>query len=69
MPPGTSNWSEDYFVHTAGVGLVVNQTGAAVGPGQAAQQDQLDRLFLRDWGSVYAGELPEDRAAVCPLVH
>ena len=28
---GTSNWSEGYFTQTAGVGLVVNQTGSEAG--------------------------------------
>uniref|UniRef100_A0A672FNC1 Phospholipase D family, member 7 n=1 Tax=Salarias fasciatus TaxID=181472 RepID=A0A672FNC1_SALFA len=51
---GTSNWSENYFTQTAGVGLVVNQTGSAVGPGQQTLQSQAEDLFLRDWSSPYS---------------
>jgi len=36
---GTSNWSEDYFVTTAGVGLVLNQTGAGCGTGPSFSRD------------------------------
>jgi len=32
---GTSNWSEDYFISTAGVGLVVNQTSTACRSGES----------------------------------
>uniref|UniRef100_A0A3B4ENP0 Phospholipase D3-like n=1 Tax=Pundamilia nyererei TaxID=303518 RepID=A0A3B4ENP0_9CICH len=66
---GTSNWSENYFAFTAGVGLVVNQTGSAVKPGQQTLQSQAEELFLRDWGSEYASTLPRIafRRAVCFL--
>ncbi|KAM4732402.1 5'-3' exonuclease PLD3 isoform 2-T2 [Anableps anableps] len=63
---GTSNWSENYFTHTAGVGLVVNQTGSAVHEGQQTLQGQAEELFLRDWNSDYAGELRTDDVDVCP---
>ncbi|KAM4586051.1 uncharacterized protein pld7 [Fundulus diaphanus] len=63
---GTSNWSENYFTHTAGVGLVVNQTGSAVEEGQRTLQSQAEELFLRDWSSDYASALPLDNEAVCP---
>lgn len=50
---GTSNWSEDYFSSTSGVGLVLRQR--AVGTQQALTvQEQLRRLFERDWSSPYA---------------
>ncbi|XP_067877794.1 5'-3' exonuclease PLD3-like [Heterodontus francisci] len=53
---GTSNWSEDYFINTAGVGLIINQTGAATNsPGTA--QSQLKAVFERDWNSDHALEL------------
>lgn len=45
---GTSNWSEDYFSSTAGVGLVAGQRAAG------SVQEQLRRLFERDWSSRYA---------------
>nr|XP_023653282.1 uncharacterized protein LOC111836360 isoform X1 [Paramormyrops kingsleyae] len=46
---GTSNWSENYFSHTAGVGLVVNQTGFQAGPSQQTVPSQLEEVFMRDW--------------------
>ncbi|KAI3351277.1 hypothetical protein L3Q82_005827 [Scortum barcoo] len=48
---GTSNWSENYFTQTAGVGLVVNQTGSELKKGQETLQSQAEELFLRDWTS------------------
>ncbi|XP_015238879.1 PREDICTED: phospholipase D3-like isoform X1 [Cyprinodon variegatus] len=63
---GTSNWSENYFTHTAGVGLVVNQTGAELHEGQQTLQSQAEELFLRDWSSDYAATLPTDSVDVCP---
>ncbi|TDH07971.1 hypothetical protein EPR50_G00111590 [Perca flavescens] len=63
---GTSNWSENYFTHTAGVGLVVNQTGSEVKEGQETVQRQAEELFLRDWTSQYASALSVDDADVCP---
>ncbi|XP_044304393.1 5'-3' exonuclease PLD3-like isoform X2 [Varanus komodoensis] len=48
---GTSNWSEDYFVNTTGVGLVIKESEAA--PGRSLRQ-QLEDVFLRDWTSPYA---------------
>ncbi|XP_029367758.1 phospholipase D3 isoform X2 [Echeneis naucrates] len=66
---GTSNWSEDYFTQTAGVGLVVNQTGSEVGQGQQTLQSQAEELFLRDWRSQYASILPVDSLDVCPRDH
>ncbi|XP_019494939.1 PREDICTED: phospholipase D4 isoform X2 [Hipposideros armiger] len=51
---GTSNWSEDYFSSTSGVGLVVSQRNSSTQPGVATVQEQLRRLFERDWSSRYA---------------
>ncbi|KAI9515806.1 hypothetical protein NQZ68_022160 [Dissostichus eleginoides] len=62
---GTSNWSEDYFTQTAGVGLVVNQTGSEVKEGQETLQAQAEELFLRDWLSDYARSLSVDDLDVC----
>ncbi|XP_052010995.1 5'-3' exonuclease PLD3-like [Xyrauchen texanus] len=62
---GTSNWSENYFTQTAGVGLVVNQTGSAVGWGQQTIQSQLHNIFQRDWDSEYAQTLTDDHAEHC----
>ncbi|XP_067831888.1 5'-3' exonuclease PLD3-like isoform X2 [Heptranchias perlo] len=61
---GTSNWSEDYFIRTTGVGLVINQTGAAPGtPGTA--QSQLKAVFERDWDSGHAAELGSEVVKHC----
>ncbi|XP_071535538.1 5'-3' exonuclease PLD3-like [Panulirus ornatus] len=46
---GTSNWSADYFINTAGVGLIVNETDSVVGA--ASVRHQLEDLFERDWNS------------------
>ncbi|KAJ7307600.1 hypothetical protein JRQ81_009634 [Phrynocephalus forsythii] len=51
---GTSNWSEDYFVNTTGVGLVVRQQGSAAG---LTLRDQLKDVFLRDWSSPHVKPL------------
>ncbi|XP_045887251.1 5'-3' exonuclease PLD3 isoform X2 [Micropterus dolomieu] len=63
---GTSNWSENYFTQTAGVGLVVNQTGSEVKKGQETLQSQAEELFLRDWTSQYTSTLSVDDVDVCP---
>ncbi|XP_016041605.2 5'-3' exonuclease PLD4 [Erinaceus europaeus] len=54
---GTSNWSEDYFSSTAGVGLVVRQDPPHSSPGPAPVQEQLRQVFERDWGSPYTVSL------------
>lgn len=63
---GTSNWSETYFTQTAGVGLVVNQTGSEVKKGQETLQSQAQELFLRDWTSDYASALSMEDVDICP---
>lgn len=52
---GTSNWSGDYFVNTAGSALVVNQTSAK--SGSPTVQEQLQAVFERDWDSSYSKEI------------
>ena len=66
MFTGTSNWSENYFTQTAGVGLVVNQTGSAVKENQRTLQSEVEELFLKDWSSEYASALSVDDVNVCP---
>uniref|UniRef100_A0A9L0J690 Uncharacterized protein n=1 Tax=Equus asinus TaxID=9793 RepID=A0A9L0J690_EQUAS len=53
-PQGTSNWSEDYFSSTSGVGLVVSQRPSSARLGVTTVQEQLRQLFERDWSSPYA---------------
>ncbi|XP_028818708.1 phospholipase D3 [Denticeps clupeoides] len=55
---GTSNWSGDYFVNTAGSALVVNQTQSQ-SPGPTVQE-QLRSVFERDWDSPYSTRLTHD---------
>ncbi|KAJ8338441.1 hypothetical protein SKAU_G00374070 [Synaphobranchus kaupii] len=62
---GTSNWSENYFTQTAGVGLVVNQTAVEVGEGQKTVQSQLQGVFQRDWNSKYAQALSSEHVNRC----
>uniref|UniRef100_A0A1A8FAF0 5'-3' exonuclease PLD3 n=1 Tax=Nothobranchius korthausae TaxID=1143690 RepID=A0A1A8FAF0_9TELE len=52
---GTSNWSGDYFVNTAGSALVVNQTGS--GSSEPTVQSQLKAVFERDWFSNHSTPL------------
>ncbi|KAM9852943.1 5'-3' exonuclease PLD3 [Aulostomus maculatus] len=54
---GTSNWSGDYFVSTAGSALVVNQTAS---PSlEPTVQSQLVDVFERDWSSTYSTPLTQ----------
>ncbi|KAM9377587.1 5'-3' exonuclease PLD3 isoform 2-T2 [Pholidichthys leucotaenia] len=62
---GTSNWSENYFTQTAGVGLVVNQTDSVAAPDQQTLQRQAEELFLRDWRSAYSSTLSVDDVDIC----
>lgn len=51
---GTSNWSGDYFISTAGLGLIFK-------PSKNQQSDdlrqQLEETFLRDWNSKYSKDI------------
>uniref|UniRef100_A0A2D4LHA6 5'-3' exonuclease PLD3 n=3 Tax=Micrurus spixii TaxID=129469 RepID=A0A2D4LHA6_9SAUR len=51
---GTSNWSGDYFLHTAGSALVVAQGSAG---DRRTLREQLQRIFERDWNSRYSRPL------------
>lgn len=64
---GTSNWSENYFTQTSGVGLVVNQTGSVVEKGHQTVQNRLQKLFQRDWNSDVSQPLTEDHAEYCSM--
>lgn len=51
---GTSNWSGDYFMQTAGSALVVQQSGGGAG---APVPEQLRAVFERDWSSQYSADI------------
>lgn len=51
---GTSNWSGDYFMTTAGVGLVLSQHAPHSVWEARALQHQLGAVFERDWDSEFA---------------
>lgn len=52
---GTSNWSADYFITTAGIGLVMAEN-SNIGENKTANtiRDDLASVFERDWTSAYA---------------
>lgn len=49
---GTSNWSGDYFINTAGIGFVLSDIQA--NESQITIRSQLVNIFERDWHSPYA---------------
>ncbi|XP_063356341.1 5'-3' exonuclease PLD4 isoform X1 [Pelmatolapia mariae] len=51
---GTSNWSGDYFLTTAGVGLVVSQHASQPEMKNTTLYSQLKAVFNRDWYSEFA---------------
>lgn len=54
---GTSNWSGDYFMTTAGVGLVISQHAPHPVWKTKALQSQLKAVFDRDWHSEFSVDL------------
>lgn len=54
---GTSNWSGDYFINTAGVGVVVRTADSKNDTSTNPLRDQLQQVFERDWNSKYASPL------------
>lgn len=55
---GTSNWSADYFINTAGIGLVLEETNQ-MDSNETIQtiRSDLASVFERDWNSPYAIDL------------
>ncbi|XP_023247850.1 phospholipase D3-like [Copidosoma floridanum] len=51
---GTSNWSGDYFINTAGIGLVFEDASSK---NQNSIRQQLEDVFERDWNSQYSYSL------------
>ncbi len=58
---GTSNWAADYFLQTAGVGLVVHSEHSITTTNNSSQTllQQLTAVFERDWNSSYVWPLEE----------
>lgn len=56
---GTSNWTPDYFINTCGVGVVIEPAarGAARNETATGVVEVMQRVFERDFNSVYAHEL------------
>lgn len=51
---GTSNWSGDYFINTAGIGFVSQDTVHDRNDNVTTLRSQLESVFERDWNSKYA---------------
>ncbi|XP_023146640.2 5'-3' exonuclease PLD4 [Amphiprion ocellaris] len=56
---GTSNWSGDYFMTTAGVGLVISQHAPHPTQQNETLHSQLRAVFDRDWHSEFAVHLAD----------
>ncbi|KAI1286230.1 5'-3' exonuclease PLD3 [Halotydeus destructor] len=55
---GTSNWSADYFINTAGVAFVVQDGANATKDDQVPSiRDKLHQVFERDWNSEFAHDV------------
>lgn len=51
---GTSNWSGDYFIDTAGVSFVLHDPVFDRNQSEATLRSELQAVFERDWNSSYA---------------
>lgn len=54
---GTSNWSGDYFINTAGIGLILQDSKHERNETVSTIRTDLASVFERDWNSMYAVEL------------
>lgn len=54
---GTSNWSGDYFVNTAGVGIILEDSVNDRNESSRTIRSDLAKVFERDWNSKYARDL------------
>lgn len=54
---GTSNWSGDYFINTAGIGLILQDSEHERNESVSTIRSDLASIFERDWSSMYAVEL------------
>lgn len=51
---GTSNWSGDYFIDTAGIGVVIHDPVFNRNVSHTTIRSQLQAIFERDWNSNYS---------------
>lgn len=51
---GTSNWSGDYFIDTAGVGFIIQDPPFLKNGSEVSIRSQLEAVFLRDWNSEHS---------------
>lgn len=55
---GTSNWSADYFINTAGIGLILEENEHfELNETTSSLRKDLNDVFDRDWNSQYAVDL------------
>lgn len=54
---GTSNWSADYFINTAGIGLILEENSRFDLNETSSIRKDLASVFERDWNSPYAVDL------------
>lgn len=55
---GTSNWSGDYFINTAGIGLIFHDPNAYGDElSESNIRNELQAVFERDWFSNYSHPL------------
>ncbi|EJW70237.1 hypothetical protein WUBG_18854 [Wuchereria bancrofti] len=54
---GTSNWSADYFINTAGASVVIQQHNTTLDSEIILNLNE--KIFMRDWNSTYASSLSE----------
>lgn len=54
---GTSNWSADYFINTAGASVVIRQHNTTLNSEIILNLNE--KIFMRDWNSTYASSLSE----------
>ncbi|CAG9535772.1 unnamed protein product [Cercopithifilaria johnstoni] len=52
---GTSNWSADYFINTAGASIVIQKHDEALN--SEIVHNLNEKIFMRDWNSTYASPL------------
>ncbi|VDN06890.1 unnamed protein product [Thelazia callipaeda] len=54
---GTSNWSADYFINTAGASLVIQRCNSV--QSSKIVEDLNSKIFMRDWNSTYSSPLSD----------